>query len=71
MQRRTRRPSLVASHRLGYAFVPVRSGFVGREDVARMHEVLKTLPKPVLAFCRSGARSGVLFRAAPAMEGDQ
>ena len=27
-------------------------------------ELLATLPKPILAFCRSGTRSGKLFRAA-------
>ena len=34
------------------------------EEIARFAELLATLPKPMLAFCRSGARSGKLFRAA-------
>jgi protein tyrosine phosphatase (PTP) superfamily phosphohydrolase (DUF442 family) len=29
-----------------------------------MHELLGELPKPVLAFCRSGTRTANLFRAA-------
>jgi protein tyrosine phosphatase (PTP) superfamily phosphohydrolase (DUF442 family) len=34
------------------------------EEIARFGELLDTLPKPILAFCRSGTRSGKLFRAA-------
>ena len=34
------------------------------EEIARFAELLATLPKPILAFCRSGTRSGKLYRAA-------
>src|SRR6185295_12478379 len=49
---------------LAYAFLPVASGYQSPEEVARFAELLATLPKPILAFCRSGTRSGKLFRAA-------
>ena len=49
---------------LAYAFLPVASGYQSPEEIARFAELLATLPKPILAFCRSGTRSGKLFRAA-------
>ena len=51
---------------LDYAFVPVQSAFQTPDQVARMREVLATLPKPVLGFCRSGTRTGNLYRLAKA-----
>lgn len=41
---------------LGFAHVPVVSGAITHNDVARFAEALDTLPGPVLAYCRSGAR---------------
>jgi len=49
---------------LAYAFLPVASGYQSPEEIARFAELLAELPHPVLAFCRSGTRSGKLFRAA-------
>lgn len=51
---------------LEYAFLPVAGGYQSPEEIARFAELLATLPKPVLAFCRSGARVGKLFQAATA-----
>ena len=51
-------------HGLAYAFLPVASSIQTPEEIARFGELLETLPKPILAFCRSGARSGRLYRAA-------
>jgi uncharacterized protein (TIGR01244 family) len=51
---------------LDYAFVPVQSAFQTPDQIARMREVLATLPKPVLGFCRSGTRTGNLYRLAKA-----
>jgi protein tyrosine phosphatase (PTP) superfamily phosphohydrolase (DUF442 family) len=34
------------------------------QEIARFAELLVELPKPILAFCRSGARSTRLFNAA-------
>lgn len=52
---------------LAYAFLPVQSGFQTPQEIARMRELLDTLPKPMLAFCRSGTRSGNLIRQAAAL----
>ncbi len=49
---------------LSYAFLPVLGGYQSPDEIARFGELLTQLPKPVLAFCRSGARSGRLHRAA-------
>lgn len=48
---------------LSYAFLPVASNYQSPQDIARMAELVATLPKPILAFCRSGARSGWLYKA--------
>ncbi|HEX6708525.1 MAG TPA: TIGR01244 family sulfur transferase [Albitalea sp.] len=49
---------------LAYAFLPVAPGYQSPEEIARFAELIATLPHPVLAFCRTGTRSGKLFRAA-------
>lgn len=46
---------------LRYAFLPVASGYQSPEEIARFAELVAELPKPILAFCRSGARSGRLY----------
>lgn len=46
---------------LAYAYLPVISGQMTHEQVEEMTKLLQTLPKPVLAFCRSGARSTQLY----------
>lgn len=49
---------------LAYAHLPVAPGYQSPEEIARFAELLATMPRPILAFCRSGARSGRLFAAA-------
>lgn len=49
---------------LTYAFLPVQGGYQSPEEIERFAQLMGELPKPILAFCRSGARSGRLFRAA-------
>jgi uncharacterized protein (TIGR01244 family) len=49
---------------LRYAFLPVEPGYQSPEQIARFAELIEQLPKPILAFCRSGTRSGKLYRAA-------
>lgn len=48
---------------LSYVFLPVHSSYQTPEEIARFGELVEHLPKPILAFCRSGARSGRLYRA--------
>lgn len=48
-------------HGLAYRHLPVTSGAVTDEDVARFADMVKDLKGPVLAFCRTGARSTTLW----------
>ena len=48
---------------LEYRFLPVDSGYQSPEEIARMAELLAELPRPLLAFCRSGARSAMATQA--------
>jgi uncharacterized protein (TIGR01244 family) len=54
---------------LEYVFLPVNGGYQTPEEIERFAGLLKTLPKPILAFCRSGTRSGKLYQAATALGG--
>lgn len=45
-------------------YQPVVSGGMTHEDVIRFAELLKQLPAPVLAYCRTGTRCTHLFQAA-------
>ena len=42
-------------------YMPVESGRVEDEDAARFGELFDSLPKPALAYCRSGTRSVTLW----------
>lgn len=55
---------------MAYAFLPVQSSFQSPADASKLYALLRDLPKPVLAFCRSGARTANLFRAASALKDD-
>lgn len=48
-------------------YQPVVSGAMTPEDVARFAQLLKSLPGPVLAYCRTGTRCSHLFQAASAL----
>ena len=49
---------------LHYAFLPVAPGSMTPAEVQEMNRLLKTMPGPILAFCRSGARSTNLYQLA-------
>lgn len=49
---------------LSFAFVPAKSGAVTQQDARHMQDALAMLPTPVLAYCRSGARSTQLTKMA-------
>ena len=48
---------------LRYVHLPVSPSVHTPQEIARFAELLTELPKPLLAFCRSGARSNRLFSA--------
>lgn len=52
---------------LEYRFLPVDGGYQSPEQIAAFAKLLHELPRPMLAFCRSGARSTRLFMAAQAV----
>ena len=49
---------------LQYRHLPVDGGYQSPEQIAAFARLLQELPRPLLAFCRSGARSTRLFAAA-------
>ena len=49
---------------LEYRFLPVESAYQSPEEIAAMANLLAELPRPLLMFCRSGARSSRLYLAA-------
>jgi uncharacterized protein (TIGR01244 family) len=51
---------------LEYRFLPVDGGWQSPEEIAAFAQLLQELPRPLLAFCRSGARSTRLYMAAQA-----
>ena len=50
--------------RLEYRHLPVAGGYQSPEEAAQMARLLQELPRPLLMFCRSGARSARLFALA-------
>ncbi|HAB48319.1 MAG: TIGR01244 family phosphatase [Betaproteobacteria bacterium] len=48
---------------LRYVYQPVVSSDMTMDDVICFHEHLKVLPKPVLAYCRTGARCTRLYQS--------
>jgi len=53
--------SVAASHGLDYRYLPVVSGQLSEQNVVDFAEALRSLPSPVLAFCRTGTRSCTLW----------
>lgn len=52
---------------LEYRHLPVNGAYQSPEEIEQFRQLLDTLPRPILAFCRSGARSTKLFAAASAL----
>jgi uncharacterized protein (TIGR01244 family) len=46
---------------LEYRHLPVAGGYQSPEEIEAFAQLLETLPRPLLAFCRSGARSTRLY----------
>jgi sulfide:quinone oxidoreductase len=58
-----------AEHDIEAAYLPVVSGKVSEEDAVAFARLLDRLPKPVLAYCRTGTRSTTLWALAEAAGG--
>lgn len=55
---------------LGYAAIPITHAGFSEEQVAAMGDALAAAPGPVLAFCRSGTRSTLVWALARSRAGD-
>lgn len=55
---------------LGYRAIPITHAGFSQNQVAAMREALEAAPGPVLAFCRSGTRSTLIWALARAGMGD-
>ena len=51
------------------AYLPVVSGKVGEEDAQAFVLLMDRLPKPILAYCRTGTRSATLWSLSEAAQG--
>ena len=51
-----------------FAFLPVEPGRIAPEQAQAFGRLLQTLPKPILAYCRTGNRSAALYRQAHTAE---
>ena len=49
---------------LQYAHLPVAGGYQSPDEITRFAELIAAMPRPLLCFCRSGARSTRLYAAA-------
>ncbi|GAP34750.1 TIGR01244 family sulfur transferase [Piscinibacter sakaiensis] len=49
---------------LVYRHLPVQGGYQSPQEIAAFAALMTELPRPLLAFCRSGARSTRLYVAA-------
>ena len=58
-----------AAHAAGlqYRWLPVNGMYQSPQEIAAFAQLLKELPRPILVFCRSGARSTRLFLAASSL----
>lgn len=45
-------------------YQPVVSGAMTQDDIARFADLLRTMPAPILAYCRTGTRCTHLYQAA-------
>ena len=52
---------------LEYRHLPVSGSFQTPEQIAEFAALARALPRPLLLFCRSGARSAKLYQAAQAL----
>mgnify|MGYP001799831089 FL=1 len=46
---------------LEVAWIPIVSGIMGPDALAQFDHALKTMPRPLLAYCRSGTRCTMLW----------
>jgi uncharacterized protein (TIGR01244 family) len=60
---------LAAAHGIAYHHIPVTAASLSRADVAAFAAVLRSASQPVVAHCRSGTRSTLLWALMQLEEG--
>src|SRR5580700_10122576 len=60
---------IAESHGIAYHHIPVTMASLSGADVEAFAEVLKTAPTPIVAHCRSGTRSALLWALARMRDG--
>ena len=61
---------LAEAHGIAYHHIPVTAASLSRADVAAFAAVLRSAAQPVIAHCRSGTRSTLLWALTRLDEGD-
>jgi len=61
---------IAESRGMAYHHIPVTAASLSRADVDAFAEVLKTAPTPIVAHCRAGPRSALLWALARMRDGD-
>src|SRR5439155_21030541 len=61
---------LAAAHGINYHHIPITMPSLSRADVDAFAAVLASAPSPIVAHCRSGTRSALLWALARLREGD-
>ncbi len=62
---------LAASHGIAYHHIPVTGPTLSRADVDAFAAVLASAPAPIVAHCRSGTRSTLLWALTRLREGEE
>jgi uncharacterized protein (TIGR01244 family) len=60
---------LAEAHGIAYHHIPVTAATLSRADVEAFAAVLKSAPQPIVAHCRSGTRSTLLWALTRLREG--
>jgi sulfide:quinone oxidoreductase len=61
---------VAAAHGVAYHHIPITAASLSRADVDTFAAVLATAPGPIVAHCRSGTRSSLLWALSRMREGD-
>jgi uncharacterized protein (TIGR01244 family) len=61
--------SLAEAHGIGYHHIPITAATLSRADVDAFAATLRSAPAPVVAHCRSGTRSALLWALTRMREG--
>jgi uncharacterized protein (TIGR01244 family) len=62
--------AIAAAHGIAYHHIPVTAASLSRADVDAFAALLATAPQPIVAHCRSGTRSTLLWALARLREGE-